>query len=198
MEIANMMQDEIIRLMNADDGNQEGEEEEEGDKYDQTTTGVFYHAWFAQGKGRHVYIHDPRKNPMAQEAVAEVLGGSVIPVIAWEVYYAYAASELQLLENGIRRFKDKMKVLIQAGMNTEQRRVESRVIWENTKETAKKELGTELLKELGLVDWAQASDEQHSKRLSEHSALKKQVIKAVTDKIKRATALVASLGKGKG
>jgi hypothetical protein len=79
-----------------------------------------------------------------------------------------------------------MEVLIQAGMNTEQRRVASRAIWENTKETAKKELDTELLKapELGLKDWAQASDEQHSKRLSEHPALKKQVIKAVTDKMK--------------
>jgi len=108
----------------------------------------------------------------------------------------YAASELQLLENGIRRFKDKMKVLIQAGMNTEQRREASRAIWENTKEPAKKELDTELLKEMGLKDWAHASDEQHSKRLSEHSALKKQVIKAVTDKMKRATALVDSLGKG--
>ena len=47
---------------------------------------------------------------MVQEAVAAVLGGSVIPMIAREVYYA--ASELQLLENGIRRFKDKMAVLI--------------------------------------------------------------------------------------
>jgi hypothetical protein len=46
------------------------------------------------------------QNPMAQEAVSAILGGSVIPLIAREVYYA--ASELQLLENGIRRFKDKM------------------------------------------------------------------------------------------
>jgi hypothetical protein len=67
MEIANMMQDEIIRLMNADDGNQEGEEEEEDDKYDQTTIGVLYHAWFAQGKGRHVYMIHAKK-PMVQEA----------------------------------------------------------------------------------------------------------------------------------
>ena len=49
---------------------------------------------------------------------------------------------------------------------------------------------------MGTSCWAQASDAQHSKRLSEHSALKKQVIKAVTNKMKRATALVDSLGKG--
>ena len=103
--------------------------------------------------------------------MAEVLGGSVIPMIAREVYYA--ASELQLLENGIRRFKDKMKVLIQAGMNTAQRMEESRAIWEKTKEPAKKELDNELLKEMGLEDWAQATDEQHARRLTEHSALKK-------------------------
>jgi hypothetical protein len=53
MEIANMMQDEVIRLMNVDDYEREdGNEVEEADKYDQTTAGVFYHAWFAQGKGR--------------------------------------------------------------------------------------------------------------------------------------------------
>jgi hypothetical protein len=46
------------------------------------------------------------QNPMVQEAVPAILGGSVIPLIAREVYYA--ASEMQLLENGIRRFKDKM------------------------------------------------------------------------------------------
>jgi hypothetical protein len=45
--------------------------------------------------------------------------------------------------------KDNMKALIQAGMNTEQRRGASRAIWENTKEPAKKELGTELLKDEG-------------------------------------------------
>jgi hypothetical protein len=134
------------------------------------------------------------QNPVVQEAVSAILGGSAIPLIAREVYYA--ASELQLLENGIRRFKDKMTALIQAGMNTEQRRVASGDIWENTKVPAKKDLDTELLKELCLEDWAQASDAQHSKRLSGHSALKKQVINAVTDmhKMKRATALVDSLG----
>ena len=145
--------------MNADDYERgDGNEEEGADKYDQTTAGVFYHAWFAQGKGRHVYmIH--AQNPMVQEAVSAILGGSAaIPLIARDVYYA--ASKLQLLENGIRRFKDKMKVLIQAGMNTAQRREESRAIWEKMKEPAKKELDTELLKEMELVDWAQATNEQ--------------------------------------
>ena len=86
-----------------------GNEEEEAGKYDQTAVGVFYHAWFAQGKVRHVYmIH--AQNPMAQEAVSAILGGSVTPLIAREVYYALRArrSELQLLENRIRRFRDKI------------------------------------------------------------------------------------------
>jgi hypothetical protein len=79
MEIANMMQDEVIRRLNIDD-----KEEDEDDKYDQTAVGMFYHAWFANGKGRHVYmVH--AKNPMIQEAVAAALGGDVIPLIAWEV-----------------------------------------------------------------------------------------------------------------
>jgi hypothetical protein len=56
MEIANMMQDEVIRRLNIDDT-----EEGDADKYDQTAVGVPYHAWFANGKGRHVYIHGPRK-----------------------------------------------------------------------------------------------------------------------------------------
>jgi hypothetical protein len=96
MEIANMMQDEVIRPMNAGDYERgDGNEGEEADKYDQTTAGVSYHAWFAQGKGRHVYmIH--AQNPMVQEAVSDILGESLIPLIAREVYYA--ASELQLLE----------------------------------------------------------------------------------------------------
>jgi hypothetical protein len=110
MEIANKMQDEVIRPMNADDYERgDGNEEEEAGKYDQTAVGVFYHAWFAQGKVRHVYmIH--AQNPMAQEAVSAILGGSVTPLIAREVYYALRArrSELQLLENRIRRFKDKI------------------------------------------------------------------------------------------
>jgi hypothetical protein len=41
MEIANMMQDEVIRLMNADDHEREdGNEEDEADKYDQTAVGA--------------------------------------------------------------------------------------------------------------------------------------------------------------
>jgi hypothetical protein len=159
MEIANMMQDEVLRIMNADDPERGDAEAEEADKYDQTMVGVFYHAWFTRGRGRHVYmIH--AQNPMAQEAVSDILAGSVMPLIARDVYYA--ASELQLLENSIRRFKDKMKALLQAGMNTEQRRVASRAIWEDTKELAKKDLDTELLKEMGLKDWAQATEARHS------------------------------------
>jgi hypothetical protein len=108
----------------------------------------------------------------------------------------YAASELQLLENGIRRFKDKLAVLIQAGKDSSLRRDEARAVWEKTKELAKKELDAELMKEMKLVDWTQATNEQHSRRRSEQSALKIQVIMAVTEKLKRATALVNSLGKG--
>jgi hypothetical protein len=89
-----------------------------------------------------------------------------------------------------------MAALIQAGMNTSQRREEARAVWENTKEPAKKELDAELMKEMDLVDWAHATNEQHARRLSGQSALKKQVIMAVTKKLKRATALVNSLEKG--
>jgi hypothetical protein len=49
------------------------------------------------------------------------------------------------------------------------------------------------MKEMNLVDWAQATNEQHARRLSEQSTLEKQVIMAVTEELKRATALVNSL-----
>jgi hypothetical protein len=68
MGIANRMQDEVLRPMNADDPDRE-EAEEATDKYDHTMAGVFYHAWFKKGRGRHVYmIH--AHNPAVQEAVA--------------------------------------------------------------------------------------------------------------------------------
>jgi hypothetical protein len=51
MEIANMMQDEVIRRLNID-----YTEEGDAEKCDQTYVGVFYHAWFANGKGRRVYM----------------------------------------------------------------------------------------------------------------------------------------------
>jgi hypothetical protein len=187
MEIANMMQDEVLRRLNiaVKDENNKG--------YDQTDVGVFYHAWFAKGRGRHVYmVH--AKNPMIQEAVAAALGGDIIPLIDREVYYA--ASEMELLENGICRFKDKLVVLIQADNDSTLRRKEGRAVWEKTKEGAKKKIDTELMQDMNLVDWAQATNEQHSRRLSEHTALKHQTILAVSEKLKRATALAKSLGKG--
>jgi hypothetical protein len=62
-------------------------------EYDHTMVGVFYHALFKKGWGRHVYmIH--AHNPKVQEAVCAILGGSAIPLIEREVYYA--ASEMQL------------------------------------------------------------------------------------------------------
>ena len=121
--------------MNVEDPDREEAEEDAAVKYDHTMAGVPYHAWFKKGRGGHVYmIH--AHNPKVQEAVCAILGGSVIPLIEREVYYA--ASEMQLLENGIRRFKDKAKVLLKAGMGTQERRNASRAIWEDTKEQAKK------------------------------------------------------------
>ena len=52
MEISNMMQDEVIRPMNADDPDREDSKEVEGaDKYDQTMVGVSYHAWLQHRAG---------------------------------------------------------------------------------------------------------------------------------------------------
>jgi hypothetical protein len=77
---------------------------------------------------------------------------------------------MQLLKNDIRRFKDKLAVLIQAINDAPLRRKEGRAVWEKTKEGAKKKADTELLQEMNLEDWAQATDKQHSRRLKEHSA----------------------------
>jgi hypothetical protein len=134
------------------------------------------------------------KTPMIQEAVAAALGGDGIPLIDRDVYYA--ASEMQLLENGIRRSKDKLAVLIQADNDSTLRRKEGRDVWEKTKVGAKKKTDTELLQEMNLADWAQATDKQHSRRLQEHTALKQQTILKVSEELKRAKALIASLGKG--
>jgi hypothetical protein len=65
-----------------------------------------------------------------------------------------------------------------------------------TKEGAKKKADAELLQEMKLEDWAQATDKQHARRLSEHSAPKQQTILEVSEELKRAKALVVSLGKG--
>jgi hypothetical protein len=82
--------------------------------------------------------------------VAAALGGDVIPLIDRDVYYA--ASEMQLLENGIRRSKDKLAVLIKADNDAPLRRKEGRAVWEKTKEGAKKQVDAELLQELKLED----------------------------------------------
>jgi hypothetical protein len=126
--------------------------------------------------------------------VAAALAGDVIPLIDRDVYYA--ASEMQLLENGIRRFKDKLAVLIGADNDAPSRRKEGRAVWKKTKEDAKKKVDAGLLQELGLEDWAQATNEQHSRRLSEHTALKQTIILEVSEQLKRAKALAESLGKG--
>jgi hypothetical protein len=78
MGIANLMQDEVLRRLNMT------ADEEKG--YDQADMGVSYHAWYAKGRGRHVYmVH--AKNPMTQEAVAAALGGDFIPLIDRGVYH---------------------------------------------------------------------------------------------------------------
>jgi hypothetical protein len=112
MEIANLIQDEVIRRLRI-------EVPEKG--YDQAGVGVFYHAWYGKGQGRHVFlIH--AKNPVIQEEVAAALAGDVIPLIDRSVYYA--ASEMQLLESGISKFKDKLAVLIGANNDSASRNEE--------------------------------------------------------------------------
>jgi hypothetical protein len=71
-------------------------------------------------------------------------------------------------------------------------------VWEETKEAAKKTVDTELLKEMGLEDWAQATNEQHARRLSEHSALKNQAFMEVSAKMELASALVDFSREGPG
>jgi hypothetical protein len=63
MGIPNLMQDEVLRRLNMIADEDKG--------YDQTGVGVFYHAWYAKGRGRHVYMAHA-KNPMTQEAVARL------------------------------------------------------------------------------------------------------------------------------
>ena len=53
-----------------------------------------------------------------------------------------------------------------------------------------------MLQEVNIADWAQATNEQHAKRLTEHTALKQTIILEVSAKVKRAKTLVESLGKG--
>ena len=51
MEIANRMQDEVIRIMNVEDPDREEAEEDATAKYDHTMVGVFYHAWLKRAGG---------------------------------------------------------------------------------------------------------------------------------------------------
>jgi hypothetical protein len=114
-------------------------------------------------KAKHIYVIHARSQ-MIQETVAAPLTGDAIPVV-WDerctVYYA--ASEMQLLESSIRKFKAKLHTLTGADSNSNTKRKKSRAVWEETKEAAKKTVDTELLKEMGLEDWAQATNEQHAR-----------------------------------
>jgi hypothetical protein len=49
---------------------------------------------------------------------------------------------------------------------------------------------------MGLVDWAQAPNEQHATRLWEHTALKQSIILEVSAKMKPAKTFVESFGQG--
>jgi hypothetical protein len=109
MEIANVLQDEVIRRLGMVE----------------TDVGVFYHAWLASAKAKHVYVIHARSQ-MIQENVAAALAGDVIPVVEREVYYA--ASEMQLLEDSIRKFKAELKTLTGADSNSTARRKKSRAV----------------------------------------------------------------------
>ena len=85
--------------------------------------------------------------------------------------------------------KAKLHTLIAADSSSNTRRKKVRAVWEETKEAAKKRVDTALLKEMDLVDWAQATNEQHARRLSEHPALKAQTFLELSGKMTRASAL---------
>jgi hypothetical protein len=97
------------------------------------------------------------KGNRGAEGEDAALGGDIIPLIDRDVYYA--ASEMQLLENGIRKFNGNLTVVIGADNNSTSRRKEGKAVWEETKEFAKKKADTALLQELNIVDWAQATNE---------------------------------------
>jgi hypothetical protein len=50
---------------------------------------------------------------------------------------------------------------------------------------------TGLLQEFNIADWAQATNEQHARRLTEHTALKQTIILEVSAKLKLAKTLAA-------
>jgi hypothetical protein len=98
----------------------------------------------------------------------------------------YVANEMQLLEGSIHKFKKQLTALTGADNNATSRRKGAKAVWEETKEAAKKKVDTELLQGFGLLDWAQASNEQHAKRPSEHTVVKQATIYAVSAKLKPA------------
>jgi hypothetical protein len=69
--IANVLQDEVARRL----GIAEPEKE-----YNEEDCGVFYHAWCAQGQGRHVHMLHA-KNQMVQEIAAAALAGDIMPLV---------------------------------------------------------------------------------------------------------------------
>ena len=71
MGIANALQDEVIRRL--------GMVETEA-QYTESGVGVFYHAWLASAKAKHVYVIHARSQ-MIQENVAAALTGDVIPMV---------------------------------------------------------------------------------------------------------------------
>jgi hypothetical protein len=92
--------------------------------------------------------------------------------------------------------------LIAADSSSNTRRKKVRAVWEETKEAAKKRVDTALLKEMDLVDWAQATNEQHARRLSEHPALKAQTFLELsaqrTDEAREHTCRFSRGGPGAG
>jgi hypothetical protein len=58
--------------------------------------------------------------------VAAALSGDAIPLVEREVYYA--ASEMQLLEDSIHRFKKRLTTLIGADNNATSRRKDAKAV----------------------------------------------------------------------
>jgi hypothetical protein len=179
-----VLQDEVIRRL----GIAVPEKE-----YTEGDCGVFNHAWYTQGQGRHVYIHDTRKTSDGAEIVAAALAGDTMSLVDREVYYA--ASEMQALGDGIVKLK-KMAKLIGADNNSASKKKAGKAVWNEKKEALRKEMDTALMKEFGIVEWAKVGNEQHARRLSEHTALKQICVAEVTAQMKLATKMVSAMGAG--
>jgi hypothetical protein len=154
MELANYLQDEVIRRLGIVDAEAQ---------YTKNDVGVPYHAWLGHATAKRVYVMHA-KNQVTQESVAAALAGDVIQLVERGVYYA--ANEMQLLEDSIGKFKKRLAILIGVDNSAPSRRKEGKAVWEKTKEAAEKKKDTELLTQMGLVDWAKAPNEQHATRLS--------------------------------